>query len=203
MWDISEHLSLNKQSFSKFGTVLVFGISGVGKSTACKSYVARHPAVLLTSAGALLQDAIAIDSASLRTEPADQILLNQKLLGSALARFRLGRESADLLVEAHSVIDNNQELVEVPTDTVRAMRPDGMILLETDPAAVKKQRENDKRVRPVRSFDELNTHMRMARRACEKYATELGIPLEIGTVTHDVTGLDALIERIVTSRAID
>lgn len=203
MWDISEHLSLNKQSFSEFGTLLIFGISGVGKSTACKSYVARHPTVLLTSAGALLQDAMTTDSALLRTEAANRILLNQELLGSALERFRLGRESASILVEAHSVIDNDQELVEVPTDTVSAMRPDGMILLESDAATVKEQREHDTRARPTRNIEELNTHMKIAREACEKYATELRIPLEIGTVTHDVAALDALINRIATRRAID
>jgi adenylate kinase len=103
---------LNNPNSFRFGTVVVFGISGVGKSTACASYVLRHPTVLHTSAGALLQEAKNIESSALRIQDPQTILQNQNLLGDALTRFRLGREGADLLIDAHSVIDNDHELVE-------------------------------------------------------------------------------------------
>lgn len=187
---------------SKIGVVLVFGISGVGKSTACASYVARHPSVLHTSAGALLQAAKNIDSALLRTDVAGNIAQNQNLLGEALRRFRLGRETSDILIDAHSVIDNDHELVEVPVDAVRAMNPNGLVLLEAPPELVIERRRSDVRLRPSRTAEELQFQMGVARRVCESYAGELSLPLEIGTAMND-GDLEALIERMISRRPIN
>lgn len=198
---IRERPSLNKPG-SKIGVVLVFGISGVGKSTACASYVARHPSVLHTSAGALLQAAKNIDSALLRTDVAGNIAQNQNLLGEALRRFRLGRETSDILIDAHSVIDNDHELVEVPVDAVRAMNPNGLVLLEAPPELVIERRRNDVRLRPSRTAEELQFQIGVARRVCESYAGELSLPLEIGTAMND-GDLEALIERMISRRPIN
>lgn len=187
---------------SKIGVVLVFGISGVGKSTACASYVARHPSVLHTSAGALLQAAKNIDSALLRTDVAGNIAQNQNLLGEALRRFKLGRETSDILIDAHSVIDNDHELVEVPVDAVRAMNPNGLVLLEAPPELVIERRRNDVRLRPSRTAEELQFQIGVARRVCESYADELSLPLEIGTAMND-GDLEALIERMISRRPIN
>ncbi|WP_158644828.1 ATP-binding protein [Bradyrhizobium daqingense] len=186
---------------SRIGTVLVFGISGVGKSTACASYVARHPSVLHTSAGALLQAAKNIDSAILRTDVAGNVLQNQNLLGEALRHFRLGRETSDVLIDAHSVIDNDHELIEVPVDAVRAMSPDGLVLLEAPPELVMERRRKDTRLRPSRTAEELQFQTGVARRVCESYASELALPLEIGTVMHD-GDLEVLIQRMISRRRI-
>ncbi|MGO4511577.1 ATP-binding protein [Bradyrhizobium sp. 2TAF36] len=190
---------MNKPNSSKIGTVIVFGISGVGKSTACASYIARHPTVLHTSAGALLQEVKRTASALLRTEDAQGILQNQTLLGTALARFRLDREDADILIDAHSVIDNDHELIEVPVDVVRALKPNGLILLEASPELVFERRQKDARSRPSRTVEELQFQMTIARTACEKYAGELNLPLEVGTVSRD-RDLDALIIRMASRR---
>jgi adenylate kinase len=195
----SERPYLSKPNSSKIGTIIVFGISGVGKSTACASYIARHPNVLHTSAGALLQEAKGIDSDVLRTEAAQGILQNQTLLVAAVARYRLGREDADILIEAHSIIDNDHELIEVPVDIVRALRPDGLVLLEASPELVFERRQKDLRSRPARTVEELKSQMVVARKACEKYAAELKLPLEVGTVAHD-QDLDALIDKLVSRR---
>ncbi|WLB11289.1 ATP-binding protein [Bradyrhizobium elkanii] len=186
---------------SRIGIVLVFGISGVGKSTACASYVARHPSVLHTSAGALLQAAKNIDSAILRTDVAGNILQNQNLLGEALKHFRWGRETSDVLIDAHSVIDNDHELIEVPTDAVRAMSPNGLVLLEAPPELVAERRRKDARLRPSRTPEELQFQTGVARRVCESYASELGLPLEIGTAMHD-DDLEMLIQRMISRRRI-
>ncbi|WP_219683946.1 ATP-binding protein [Bradyrhizobium canariense] len=191
---------MNKPT-SSIGIVLVFGLSGVGKSTACASYVARHPSVLHTSAGALLQAAKNIDSAILRTDVAGNILQNQNLLGEALKRFRLGRETSDVLIDAHSVIDNDHELIEVPIDAVRAMSPNGLVLLEAPPELVAERRRKDARLRPFRTVEELRFQTGIARRVCESYASELGLPLEIGTATHN-GDLEVLIQRMMSRRRI-
>lgn len=190
------------QLSGKIGVVLVFGISGVGKSTACASYVSRHPSVLHTSAGKLLQAAKNIDSALLRTDVAGNILQNQHLIGEALKRYRLGRETSDILIDAHSVIDNDHELIKIPVDVVRSMEPKGLVLLEAPPELIIERRKNDRRFRPSRTAEELKIQMEVARTVCESYANELGVPLEIGTTSHG-GDLEALIERIVARRRID
>jgi adenylate kinase len=154
---------------------------------------------LHTSAGALLQEAKGGDADVLRTEAAQRILQNQTLLVTAIARYRLGREDADILIDAHSIIDNGHELIEVPVDIVRALRPDGLVLLDGSPELVFERRQKDLRSRPARTVEELRFQMIFARKACEKYAAELKLPLEVGTVAHD-QDLDALIDRLVSRR---
>jgi adenylate kinase len=188
---------LNTPNCFKLGTIIVFGISGVGKSTACASYVARHPNVLHTSAGALLQEARGIDSGALRTEAARSVIENQALLVAAFTRFRLGRETADILIDAHSVIDNDRELVEVPVEIVQALNPSGLILLEASPEVILERRQRGLRARPARSVEELKTEMAASRTACEKYAADLNLPLEIGILANE-QDLDTLIDRVVS-----
>lgn len=195
----SERPHLNRPNSSSFGTVVVFGISGVGKSTACVSYVSRHPTVLHTSAGALLQEAKRTESSLLRIQDPQSILRNQNLLCAALARFRLGREDADILIDAHSIIDNGHELVEIPVDTVRAINPSGLILLEAPAELVFERRQKDSRSRPLRSVEELQLQMNIAREVCRNYGRELSLPLEIGAVSHE-QDLDTLINRMVCRR---
>ncbi|MGY4282030.1 adenylate kinase [Bradyrhizobium sp. LM2.7] len=148
-----------------------------------------------------MQAAKNIDSAILRTDVAGNILQNQNLLGEALKHFRLGRETSDVLIDAHSVIDNDHELIEVPIDAVRAMSPSGLVLLEAPPELVAERRRKDARLRPSRTAEELQFQTGVARRVCESYASELGLPLEIGTAMHD-GDLEVLIQRMISRRRI-
>jgi adenylate kinase len=192
----SERLYLIKPNSFSIGTIIVFGVPGVGKTTACASYVARHLDVLHTSAGALLKAAKGIDGDALRTEAAQDILANQTLLEAAVTHFRMGREDVDLLIDAHSVIDNDSEMIEVPVNIVRTLRPDGLILLEASPELIFSRRRDDLRPRPRRTVEELGLEMAAARTACEKYAVELKLPLEVGTLAPD-QNLEMLIDKLI------
>jgi adenylate kinase len=178
--------------------VLVFGVSGVGKSTACATFSLRHPEWLHVKASGLLTCATGVDGEALRTSPADAILGNQELLGDALMRARSLNWSAPVLLEAHGVIDNGQHLVPVPTDVVRSLQPDGLILLEIEAQKLIERRALDGRNRPARTRKALEKELRLERTIVGDYARKLGVPLLSGR-TEQECALDPLIEKLLGS----
>jgi adenylate kinase len=189
---------LNSQDFSKIGTVVVFGISGVGKTAACASFVSRHPEVSHTSAGSLLRIATAMTDDALRTGSPRAILKAQMLLGDALVAWRAQHKATAILIDAHSIIDNDEEIVEVPVEVVRSLQPTGLVLLEEPPELIAKRRASDERPRPVRSIDELRRQAALARNVCVRYAEELDLPLEVGSLSKEGS-LDGLICRVASA----
>jgi len=97
--ETSEHRLLSRQDFSDIGIVIVFGISGVGKTTACASFVSRHPEVLHISAGALLRAATDKAGHELRTGNSEEIQKAQILLGDAFAAWRSDHKGANILID--------------------------------------------------------------------------------------------------------
>jgi adenylate kinase len=78
---------------------------------------------------------------------------------------------------------------------VRAINPNGLILLEAPAELVFERRQKDLRLRPPRSVEQLQLQMNIAREVCENYGRELSLPLEIGAVSQ-MQDLDALINRM-------
>lgn len=172
---------------------LVFGVSGVGKTTACRAYVTANPETLFVSASDLLSSARNRSTEALRTASSDGIIANQDLLGPALAAFRAGREDRAILVDAHGVIDNDQELVRVPVSTIAALAPDLLILLEAPAHQVAARRAGSKRLRPVRSLDDIAKQILTEREVVAGYATALQIRLVTAQVGLGFT-LNALLD---------
>ncbi len=173
------------------GCTLVFGISGVGKTTACRDYVKRHPDTLFVSASSLLKSSMGMSGDALRTAAAGEIVQNQAVLGTALAEFRRGREAQAVLVDAHGVIDNDQALVPVPVSAIEALAPDHLILLEAPPTVVAAHRAAGVRPRPVRSVAAIEAELFAERETVEGFARTLGLHLAIVEVTPGFQ-LDAL-----------
>lgn len=178
--------------------ILVFGVSGVGKSSACEAFCGRRPQWLHFKASSLLSDATGDDPETLRTSPSNSIRSNQDLLCEALERARSGQETRPVLLDAHGVIDNGRDLVPVPTQAVARLRPDGIILLEAGPAEVAYRRAHGLRQRPTRSDEELTSELRMERETVQNYATVLRLPLVCGTTTTEFT-LDPLVDSVLES----
>jgi adenylate kinase len=174
------------------GCTLVFGISGVGKTTACRNYVERHPETLFVSASSLLKSRIGMSGEALRTASAGQIVDNQAVLAAALAIFRRGREKQPVLIDAHGVIDNDQGLVPVPVSAIAALAPDRLILLEAPARVVAAHRSASARARPVRSLEAIGVELAAERETVEGFARALEIGLTIAEVTSDFQ-LDAFI----------
>lgn len=152
---------------------LVFGVSGVGKTSACQAYVTTHPEVLFVSASELLKAARRTSAEALRTEPTEKIIENQAMLGPALATFRAGRENGPIIIDAHAVIDNDRELVRVPVSAIATLAPNQLILLEASPEEVAARRASAKRRRPVRNLDEIAKEIAAEREAVASYAAAL------------------------------
>ena len=174
--------------------IVVFGISGVGKTSACKAYVAEHPEFLHLSAGELIRQETSLSEEQLRTASAPEILAHQRLLGDALERRLAGRDN-DFIIEAHSLIDNGQETVPVSVQTVRSVRPTGLILLEATPKEIEKRRRSDGRNRPARSQAELALQIKAARELVEGYSKSLRVPMAAAMTNEDFK-LDSLIDAL-------
>lgn len=173
--------------------VLVFGVSGVGKTHACADYSARHPNTLFVSASSLLKAATAASGEALRTASAAQIRRNQARLADALAAYRAGRETMPILIDAHGVIDNDSEFVRIPLSAIRSLAPDQLILLEAEPALVAERRAADTRSRPHRPIEAIVREIAAERAAVKSYARALDLNLAIGDVGPGFR-LDTLLE---------
>jgi len=173
--------------------VLVFGISGVGKTQTCTDYADRHPDTLFVSASSLLTAATAQSGESLRTASPDEIRNNQAKLASALADFCAGREALPVLIDAHGVIDNDSEFVRIPVSAIESLSPHRLILLEAAPAVVAERRAADARPRPQRPIDAIAREIAAERDAVKSYARALDLDLAIAEVVPGFR-LDTLLD---------
>ncbi|MBR1245985.1 AAA family ATPase [Bradyrhizobium sp. AUGA SZCCT0169] len=176
--------------------ILVFGVPGVGKTTACKSYVRRHPSFAYISASEVLREESDSSIEALRKSGVQDILRNQGILAHALAsRMRYSQKNY-FLIDSQNVIDNDVELIDVPIDVVRSLSPSGIILLESSAADIYLRRSNDIRSRPVRKIDQIDLHIQRTRRVTVDYATNLGVPMLIGLVTNGFE-IDELVDKLL------
>ncbi|WP_445219294.1 AAA family ATPase [Bradyrhizobium sp. Pa8] len=188
---------MSSRDFSKIGTVVVFGVSGVGKTVACSDFIGRHPEVMHTSAGALLQSVTATAGEVLRTESPEALLKTQMILGEAFANWQAKHGANAVLVDAHSVIDNDRALIEIPVEVIRSLKPSVLVLLEEAPEVIVERRRLDSRSRPLRSIEDLHRQIETARRVCRGYAEDLDLPFEVGALSQ-YGNLDELIVRALS-----
>lgn len=158
--------------------IVLLGISGVGKSYLARRIFLRRPNILCLSAGALLKDALAEDPEQLRTANRDVVLKNQMILADAVRTARNHRWKQTVLLEAHSVIDNDQELIEVPIDAMRAIQVAGIILIEEPASDILRRRDADMRSRPARGLRELEDQQQLSNAVTYQYADALSAPIQ-------------------------
>lgn len=174
--------------------ILVFGVSGVGKTTACLDYAGRHPGIHFVSASTLLREAKAATSEELRTAGREQIIDNQSLLLTAFERYRRERDGQTILLDAHAVIDNDHTFVTVPTSVISALQPSRLVLLEALPIEIAARRSGDKRQRPLRNLDAIAYEINAERAAVAAYGEELGLSVTVAIVGQDFQ-LDDVLDR--------
>ncbi|WP_091950882.1 AAA family ATPase [Methylorubrum salsuginis] len=158
--------------------VVLLGISGVGKSFLVQKISERRSDLLCISAGTLLRDALKADPEQLRTSNRNVILSNQLLLADAVRRARSGRLQQTVLLEAHSIIDNDTELIEVPLEVIRALEIAGIILVEDHVTHIKRKRKTDTRFRPDRCLRELKDQQQQSSDAATRYSIALNVPIQ-------------------------
>ncbi len=163
--------------------VAVFGISGVGKSTLIRSAIsscgvdADH-----VQASALLESTLPTSPSreELRKSSGKRILKNQNALANAFQAYLRNCRASVIVFDGHSVIDNGDELVEVPVETIRALRPDQLIFVADKAENILARRDADKsRIRPSGDTQRARETQDQATKVCQLYSQSLSTPLEI------------------------
>jgi adenylate kinase len=158
--------------------VAVLGISGVGKTTMVTAFTQGRPWVHSIQASTLLKEATAAtNTEALRTASATDIHANQDRLTSAFSELRRRHPDRHIIFDGHSLIDNDEGVVVIPTSTFVRLAPDMIMFLEDAADAILVRRAADVgRVRPRRSADEITSHQNTAKDAAFRYASTLRIP---------------------------
>jgi adenylate kinase len=162
-------------------TIFVCGIAGVGKTYLVRAATSALPGAISWSAGEIIGQARRVaDPETLRTLPADDLVGSQELLIGGFQARRREAPSPLVLLDAHSVIDTDRGLFEIPVDVIRRLAPSGLMHVEDNAQAILERRLADHgRPRPVRSLSELVEYQNRSVRCCQHYRDALRIPLVV------------------------
>jgi adenylate kinase len=159
----------------------VFGLSGVGKTWLISRFIATQGA-MHAQASQLLRDARAALIGQMDSQEdlrKGAVLDNQALLIEAFTNFR-SSAPLPIIFDGHSVIDVGDRLIEIPVDVIEALRPDGLVFVRDDPAAIVAKRAGDvSRTRPSRTESEVGAHRMRALSMCVEYQLQVRIDLHL------------------------
>lgn len=179
-------------------TILVCGISGVGKTKLLDDVVKLLPSSVVWRASEIIGAARNIlDPETLRTLPAGEILQSQLLLVHGFDVQRRAFPDSLVLLDAHSVIDSDNGFIEIPIEVATHFAPSGILHVSDEPSRILERRLADtKRVRPARSLGQLTGYQRRSIAVCEGYSVALNVPL-IEIRSGDVDGFTEAIWSVV------
>jgi adenylate kinase len=153
-------------------TIVMVGVSGVGKSMLAQAIVSRLPNVRHVQASQLLKDALHAQSEELRLGPVRD---NQAVLIEAFNKLRSSTEEV-ILLDAHCVIDTAEGIVVIPAEVFRSFHPTAFIEVWEEPGLIVSRRAADStRVRPKRDEDDVREHQRMSGEKAAQYAAQLRV----------------------------
>ena len=161
--------------------ILVFGVSGSGKTTCCMQLARRYKELCYLNAGKLISGACKGETAH-ETPSRAEALRRQSLLGPALQqRLRAGR-SAHVLVESHSFLRCEDGILRIPPKVVASLNPDAFLLVQASAPLISKRRlsrcgddRNDARL----SDEEIQRELYISRSQVVRYARSLRRPFTI------------------------
>jgi adenylate kinase len=156
---------------------ILFGLSGVGKTTMGRQMIDQDEGIAHVSASDLLKAAHSQTGEQLRTAQHDQLVANQGILAEALENWAFPDTARHILLDAHSVIDNDRVLVDIPVAAIASLSPNRLIFLMDDPSVIVARRLSDDRQRPARTVAELNDHQERSLKVCRGYSESIGVPL--------------------------
>lgn len=164
---------------SRTVTVLVCGISGVGKTRLISKVLDRFPDALTWRAGEIVGDARkTFDAERLRTLPSSEIARSQELLVDGFARRAGLKAGHTVILDAHAVLDTDEGLYDIPVDVICRLAPSCLVHVEDDVAQIASRRQADaSRQRPRRTWEQLGEYQERSIRVCTEFASVLGISL--------------------------
>ncbi len=158
---------------------ILFGLSGVGKTTMGRKVIGLDAGIAHLSASDLLKAAHSQSGEELRTAQQDRLVANQLVLKDALSNWRFPPGTHHILLDAHSVIDNDRVLVDIPVDVIASLSPDRLIFIRENPEIIVERRLSDTRVRPLRTAEELGRHQERSFIVCQMFSKFLDVPLSV------------------------
>lgn len=157
--------------------ILVFGVSGAGKTATCLNYCANNMDAVYVSASGILKNQTGQTTEQLRLSSAFVIGQNQSILTTEINKTRCSSGSSLLIVDAHAVIDNGELLVPVSFQIIESLIPTGIILLEPPAKQVVAQREISDRPRAFKTIEQISQELLAERSAAQSYSIALDVPL--------------------------
>lgn len=159
-------------------TIAIFGVSGVGKTTLIRQFIGDGREYAHLQAGTLIKRALkTIPRDQLRVATPDQIIKNQFLLIDEFWKEIEEYKYSTVIFDGHSIVDNNQEIIKIPTNVIKGLKPQEIIFVEDEPKYIHERRTGDQsRQRADISIAEIEKHQDLAKRQAESYAHEIGIP---------------------------
>jgi len=153
-------------------TIVMVGVSGVGKSRLAQAIVSRVPNVRHVQASELLKEALQAQSEELRLGPVRD---NQALLIDAFDKLRSSTEEV-ILLDAHCVIDAAEGIVVIAQEIFQSFHPTAFIEVWEDPSLIVSRRASDlTRIRPKRDEDDIREHQRLSGEKAAQYAARLRV----------------------------
>jgi adenylate kinase len=159
--------------------ILVFGISGSGKSHLAKKIARARPAILRLTASSLLKSWFHTTGERLRTANRDTVVANQSALRDALANARKDNWDRPVALEAHAVIDNDEGIVDVPIDTFKGLGVSYVLFVSAPVDVIAERRKKDRRHRPERRTHELDKQQIRSLSVSRLIAEELSVPFAV------------------------
>lgn len=184
-----------------YGTklLIVFGVSGVGKTTACAEFAVRHENVEHLSASQLL--GLERSSAIVRSE--EEALYDQDKLVELVLNARAVTAAKVLLLDAHSVFFVGGRQLIVPARVIASMEPTGLIFVKADPEVIVGRRsgrgDRGAYAPDTMAMEQLQL---VALRAVEEYSRIISCPISIVDANQSVDLVSAVESLIQSSDTV-
>ncbi|MGV8938649.1 MAG: ATP-binding protein [Allorhizobium sp.] len=159
-------------------TILVFGISGVGKSWLCGQAAAsldiRHisGSELIRAEKERLTSQI-VSADALRS---DRVVDNQQLLLHGFDVYKT-QDARPILFDGHNVVDTDDGLVKIAADVIFSLEPNAIVVVTDTASKVMERRSADSsRARPTRAAEALLSYQALCVQLGREHASALSIP---------------------------
>lgn len=162
--------------------ILVFGLSGVGKSTLIHEFLENRNDFIRVSGGSLIDCNKKTEHRDeLRTLAPCEILENQKQLIKNFSSIKKELCNKHIVFDGHCIIKNGASITEVPVDIIKNLFPNIIIFVEGTAEEIIERRKKDS-TRPNREIEtaaQIEEGILLQKSICSKYSSELGVPLKV------------------------
>lgn len=181
-------------------TILVFGISGVGKTRLIQRAKEQLMPALTWRASEMIGEARQIsNSEDLRRLPVNELQASQELIVTGFTARRRANPDELVILDAHSVIDADSGLLEIEIDVVARLYPAGLIHVADTAAHIQQRRDADlAHPRPARNVVQLDYYQKRSLDMCRRYSEALLVPL-VEVISGDEQAFVRAVRRIVKS----